>query len=57
LNTIVDANIKLKSSLMTIENAKNTAKDLRELLESSANIHRANIYLDLNENTVPVPAA
>lgn len=57
LNAIVDANIKLKSPQMTISNATTTAKDLKELLESSAYIHRANIYLDLNENAAPVPAA
>jgi len=57
LKAIVDANIKLKSPFMTITNATNTANDLRELLESSENIYRANIYLDLNEHAAPVPAA
>lgn len=57
LNAIVDANIKLKSPFMTISNATNTANDLRDLLESSENIHRANIYLDLNEHAAQVPAA
>lgn len=51
LNAVVDANIKLKSPLTTIHEATKTAGNLRQLLESNENIHRANIYLDLNQAT------
>ncbi len=55
LNTIVDVNIKLKNPLTTIQKATIAAKDLRDILEESANIHKANIYLDLNESMI-IPA-
>lgn len=51
INAVVDANIKLKSPLTTIHEATKTAGNLRQLLESNENIHRANIYLDLNQAT------
>jgi len=47
----VDAHIKLMSpEWTTIASAASVASELRELLEGSDSINRANIYLDLNEN-------
>lgn len=45
---VVDATIQMSDPLTTIDGATKTADNLRELLESNENIHRASIYLDLN---------
>ena len=49
----VDANIRLTEPDTTIGKATMMAKDLRKLLENSADIHKANIFLDLNDQLVP----
>ena len=49
LKVDVDANVVLKRpDDMTVSQATNIAKELRELLERSENIDKANIFLDLN---------
>lgn len=53
LQAIVHVNIKLKNTFTTIQKATVAAKDLRDLLEESDNIHKANIYLDLNDSIIP----
>jgi len=46
----IDANIKLKHpELITVSSAISLAAELRELLENSDGICKANIFLDLNE--------
>ena len=49
LHAVVDVNIKLESESATVTEAMETAKDVKSILEMSDNIHKANIYLDLNE--------
>jgi len=47
----IHANIKLKQpELITIASASALATELRELLEKSDSIYKANIFLDLNED-------
>ena len=47
----IHANIKLKQpEFITIASASALATELRELLEKSDSIYKANIFLDLNED-------
>lgn len=52
VHAIVDANIKLNNAETSIEKATIVAKHLRTIMEESEHIHKANIYLDLNESAV-----
>ena len=47
----MNANIKLKSPIITIEKAEDIAAELKDLLEKSENIHSAGIFLDLNASS------
>jgi len=51
LNTVVDANIRVDpTQLNRISDVTALASDLRTILEQSDHIHKANIYLDLNNH-------
>ena len=49
---IVNARIKLKSQNLTISDAQEVARELKEVLEGSDDIHNAHIYLDLHSSPV-----
>lgn len=53
----VDATIRMDDLGATVSEASEVAKQLRQNLESEDNINRANIYLDLNEGSIPAMAA
>lgn len=59
LKVDVDANVVLRerpTEPLTVERAREVARELRELLETSDDVDAARIYLDLNAPT-PLPAA
>uniref|UniRef100_A0A7S4I154 Cation efflux protein transmembrane domain-containing protein n=1 Tax=Odontella aurita TaxID=265563 RepID=A0A7S4I154_9STRA len=53
----VDATIRMDNLGSTVSEAAEVAKQLRQNLEGEDNIHKANLFLDLNEGSVPAVAA